>query len=176
MTIINKAKDYLKNKDLCGLYDFITNNQIDKETASEIFSLVYDHTSSFKNSNTCCNAMNIAGRLIDIGVPHDIIVLEKTKKSFPRMKITGEILKCVGKYSGGKILGGVIDLNLLEKYEESEGILDMITNEILFSIKGCEAVIFLIKHNDISEYFIRFKDEAKKTEFDYDFLKSLVNR
>ena len=175
MTIIARTKDYIKNKDLLGLYSFIINNQIDKETASEIFSLVYDHTNSFKNSNTCPNALNIAGKLMDMWVSNDKIVLEKTMKSLPRMKFIWEILGSINSHESGKIIWWITDIDLFSKYSETEESLDMVINEILFSVKNVEIVVFFIKNWEEIRNHIRFKDNNKNISIDMDSLKAVVS-
>ncbi|EKE26279.1 MAG: hypothetical protein ACD_4C00347G0002 [uncultured bacterium (gcode 4)] len=176
MNIIALTKEYLKNKDFKWLYDFIANNQIDKEIASEIFSLVYDHTNSFKNSNTTSETMTLAWKLISLWVPHDLVVIEKTKKNLSRMKFIWEVLNKIKNYNSWKILFATIENDLFEKYDENIETLQIIINETLFSIKNVEAVVFFIKEEDCWKPIIRFKDNTKKIKFDLDSLSQLVKK
>jgi nanoRNase/pAp phosphatase (c-di-AMP/oligoRNAs hydrolase) len=159
--IINQVKKFISEKNIAWIDLLIKSSKIDLDTLNQIFFVIYEHTNSFRNTNTSKELIAIIPKLLDLGVVHDKIIVEKTKTELIKMKLFWEVLSKVIKNIEWNIIWATLDRNLFDKYQIDFFCLNELIDQLLFSIKDVEVVFFCIKWEEKSK-IVRFKNKRTK--------------
>lgn len=139
------------------IFDFITEteNVIDKEIATAMYSAVVSDTGMFKHKNTTENTFKIASELMKYGID----ITEITRKMFyestaNRTIFLGRILEGLELYSDNRICVLTAKVKDLEKYNIDESELDGMV-EFARNIKGVEVGILMKPHGNLFKASLR---------------------
>lgn len=125
------------------LYGMMDEQAIGKETAAALYIGIIFDTGVFRYSNTSRKTMEIAGKLMDKGIPFyeyvDQCIYEKT---YTQIQLLGRTLLASMRVMDGKCIVAVITRRMMEFYgaktEDIEGIIEQ-----LRTTKGVEVAILL---------------------------------
>ena len=125
------------------LYGMMDEQAIGKETAAALYIGIIFDTGVFRYSNTSRKTMEIAGKLMDKGIPFyeyvDQCIYEKT---YTQIQLLGRTLLASMRVMDGKCIVAVITRRMMEFYgaktEDIEGIIEQ-----LRITKGVEVAILL---------------------------------
>lgn len=125
------------------LYGMMDEEAVGKETAAALYIGIIFDTGIFRYSNTSKKTMEIAGRLMDTGIPfYDYIDKCMYEKTYTQIQLLGRTLLASMRVMDGKCIVAVITRRMMEFYgaktEDIEGIIEQ-----LRITKGAEVAILL---------------------------------
>lgn len=125
------------------LYGMMDEKAIGKETAAALYIGIAFDTGVFRHSNTSKRTMEIAGKLMDKGIPfYDYIDKCMYEKTYTQIQLLGRTLLASMRVMDGKCIVAVITKRMMEFYgaktEDIEGIIDQ-----LRITKGVEVAVLL---------------------------------
>ncbi len=125
------------------IYGVMNPDKITKEIAECIYTGMVHDTGVFQYSCTARSTMEIAGRLMEMGIDYSAIV-DKTfyEKTFAQNRILGQALLKSRLYEKEKCIGSVITCEEMEQFGVLSKHLDGIVNQLRVT-KGIEVAIFL---------------------------------
>ena len=125
------------------LFSMMDERYLGEEVAQCLYLGIVHDTGVFKHSNTTERTMEIAGRLISLGVrPEKIIDETFYKKTFFQNKILGEALSRACLYLDGRVIASYITKEEMDVYRLSGKDLDGIIDQLRVT-EGTEAAVFL---------------------------------
>lgn len=125
------------------LYGMMDEQAIGKETAAALYIGIIFDTGVFRYSNTSRKTMEIAGKLMDKGIPfHEYVDQCIYEKTYTQIQLLGRTLLASMRVMDGKCIVAVITRRMMEFYgaktEDIEGIIEQ-----LRITKGVEVAILL---------------------------------
>ncbi|MBO5489483.1 MAG: bifunctional oligoribonuclease/PAP phosphatase NrnA [Eubacterium sp.] len=125
------------------LYTLFDYEKIAYETACALYTGIIHDTGVFKHSNTSRTTMEIAGRLMDKGIPFgQIIDGSFYMKSYKQLQIMGRCLMESVRVMDGKCIFSVVRKSIMDFYDAKPSDLDGIIDE-LRTTEGVEVAILL---------------------------------
>lgn len=138
---------------LCGLLDM---EKIGEFTAQAFYTGIIHDTGVFKHSNTGLRTMEIAGKLMEKGIPFGQIIDESFyMKTYRQLQIMGRCLLESVRIMEGKCIFSVVSRRVLEFYEAKPSDLDGVIDE-LRTTEGVEVAI-LLTEKDTVEYKVSMR-------------------
>ena len=130
------------------VYELIDEEKITKEIAECIYVGIVHDTGVFQYSCTSAKTMNIAGRLMEMGIDFSRIV-DKTyyEKTYEQNRILGQALVVSQLFLDGKCIASIVTKEEMEKYQVLPKHLEGIVQQ-LRATKDVEAAIFLYENED----------------------------
>ena len=130
------------------VYELIDEEKITKEIAECIYVGIVHDTGVFQYSCTSAKTMNIAGRLMEMGIDFSRIV-DKTyyEKTYEQNRILGQALVDSQLFLDGKCIASIVTKEEMEKYQVLPKHLEGIVQQ-LRATKDVEAAIFLYENED----------------------------
>lgn len=130
------------------VFGLIGEAHITKEIAECIYVGIVHDTGVFQYSCTSSKTMEIAGRLMEMGIDFTRIVDETFyTKTFAQNKILGEALLKSCRYLGGRVIVSVITLEDMKRHDVLPKHLDGIVNQLRVT-KDAEIAVFLYENED----------------------------
>jgi phosphoesterase RecJ-like protein len=124
------------------LYDLMEDELITKEIAEALYVGIVHDTGVFKHSNTSVKTMNIAGRLMQKGIPFSKLIDESFySKTYIQNQILGRCLMESILVLNGYVVFASISKKMLEFYDAVTSDLDGIIDQLRLT-KGTEVAIF----------------------------------
>lgn len=130
------------------VYELIDEEKITKEIAECIYVGIVHDTGVFQYSCTSAKTMNIAGRLMEMGIDFSRIV-DKTyyEKTYEQNRILGQALVDSQLFLDGKCIASIVTKEEMGKYQVLPKHLEGIVQQ-LRATKDVEAAIFLYENED----------------------------
>ncbi len=130
------------------VYGLIGEDQITPEIAECIYVGIVHDTGVFQYSCTSAKTMEIAGKLMDMGIDFTGIV-DRTfyAKTFAQNQIMGKALLSSRLFADGTIIASVVTMEDMRQYQVMPRHLDGIVNQLRVT-KGVEAAVFLYETED----------------------------
>lgn len=130
------------------VFGLLDAEKITKEIAECIYVGIVHDTGVFQYSNTSAKTMEIAGKLMEMGIDFSKIIDETFyTKTFEQNKILGKALLESGLYADGKVIVSVITRADMEEFCVSPKHFDGIVNQLRVT-KGVEVSIFMYENED----------------------------
>ena len=125
------------------LYDLLDEEKIDYDTACALYLGIVHDSGVFKYPNTSAHTMNIAGKLMEKGVPFSTIIDQTFyEKTYVQNQILGRALLESVLFYDGKCVFSVVKKEEFGFYQITSNDLDGIVEQ-LRTTKGVECAIFL---------------------------------
>ncbi len=130
------------------VFELIGEEKITKEIAECIYVGMVHDTGVFQYSCTSAKTMEIAGKLMEMGIDFSKIVDDTFyTKTFEQNKILGKALLKSELHSNGKIITSVITTEEMKQYHVLPKHLDGIVNQLRVT-KDVEVAVFLYENED----------------------------
>lgn len=131
-----------------------------KKDLEAIYTAISTDTGSFKYTNTTSETMNIAGRLIDMGLDLEKVNLNLYHNvPLKKMKITAELINNMSMYSNDRLCVVKMTQAILEKHEakfsEVDGVIESVRD-----INGV-SVVALLKEFDSEEIKVSMRSKGE---------------
>lgn len=140
------------------LYTIIDEKKIDYDIACSLYLGIVHDSGVFKYSNTSALTMNIAGRLMEKGIPFsDIIDNTFYEKTYIQNQILGRALLESVMFYDGKCVFSVVKKEEFEFYHITSNDLDGIVEQLRLT-KGVECAIFLYETAEL-EYKVSLRSK-----------------
>ncbi len=125
------------------VYDMLEESLVDYDTACALYLGIVHDSGAFKYSNTSAHTMNVAGRLMEMGIPFTQII-DNTfySKTYVQNQVLGRALLESILFFNGKCIFSVIKRDIMEFYNITSKDLDGIVEQLRIT-KGVECAIFL---------------------------------
>ncbi len=125
------------------LFTHFEKEYIDQDVAKALYTGIVHDTGVFQYSNTSGYTMEVAGKLMDMGVDFNHII-DKTffEKTYAQRRILGQVMESAGLHLDGRVISGVVTLADKKNYAIGSGDTEGIVSE-LRSTRGVETAIFL---------------------------------
>lgn len=138
------------------LYELMDEEKIDYYTAEALYMGIVHDSGAFKYSNTSAKTMNIAGKLMEKGIPFTSII-DNTfyTKTYVQNQILGRALLESIMLFDGKCIFSVVTRKEMEFYDISYKDLDGIVEQLRIT-KGVECAIFLYETGEL-EYKVSLR-------------------
>ena len=136
--------NYPKASSACEvIYGFMDPEKISVSCAEALYTGIVHDTGVFQYSNTSGYTMEVAGKLMDMGVDFNHII-DKTffEKTYAQRRILGKVMESAGLHLDGRVISGVVTLADKKNYAIGSGDTEGIVSE-LRSTRGVETAIFL---------------------------------
>lgn len=141
------------------LYELMDKDYIDLSIAKALYMGIIHDTGVFKHSNTTKRTMEIAGALIERGVPFsDMIDNTFYRKDYHQNQVLGRCLLESILLLKGKCIVSCVSRKMMEFYEVQSADLDGIVDQLRIT-KGVEVAI-LIYEADIHEYKVSLRSNG----------------
>lgn len=138
---------------LCTLIDM---DRISFFSAQAFYTGIIHDTGVFKHSNTGKRTMQIAGSLMDKGIPYGKIIDESFyMKTYRQLQIMGRCLLESVRIMDGKCIFSVVSRHVLDFYDAKPSDLDGVIDE-LRTTEGVEVAI-LLTEKDTVEYKVSMR-------------------
>lgn len=138
---------------LCGLLEM---GKIGYFPAQAFYTGIIHDTGVFKHSNTGLSTMEIAGRLMQKGIPFGKIIDESFyMKTYRQLQIMGRCLLESVRVMNGTVIFSVVSRRVLDFYEAKPSDLDGVIDE-LRTTQGVEVAI-LLTEKDTMEYKVSMR-------------------
>lgn len=125
------------------LFDLMDPEKIRLKTAECLYLGIVHDTNVFKNSNTTCHTMEVAGALMDIGVNQTRIIDDTFyAKTYLQNQLLGLALMKSVVFCDGRCIVSVISRKTMDFYQATHADLDGIVDQLRIT-KGVECAIFL---------------------------------
>ncbi|MGN0343126.1 MAG: bifunctional oligoribonuclease/PAP phosphatase NrnA [Roseburia sp.] len=130
------------------VFDLMDEDKITKEIAECLYVGMVHDTGVFQYSCTSSKTMNIAGRLMDKGIPFSEIVDQTYfQKTYEQNRILGKALVDSKRYLNGQCIVSVVTADDMREYQVLPKHLDGIVQQ-LRSTKGVDTSIFIYENED----------------------------
>lgn len=130
------------------VFDLIGESRITKEIAECIYVGIIHDTGMFQYSCTSAKTMEIAGKLMGMGIDFPKIADETFyKKTYGQNRILGRALLKSRLYADGKMIASVITKQDMDEFSVLPRHLDGIVNQLRVT-SGVEAAVFLYETGD----------------------------
>ncbi len=130
------------------VFELIGEKSITKKIAECIYVGMVHDTGVFRYSCTSAKTMEIAGKLMEMGIDFSKIVDETFyTKTFEQNQILGKALLNSRLLLDGKMIASVITMEEMKRYHVLPKHLDGIVNQLRVT-KGVEAAVFLYENED----------------------------
>ncbi len=138
------------------VFELLDTEKITKEIAECIYVGMVHDTGVFQYSCTSAKTMNIAGQLMEMGIPFTKIVDDTFyKKTFEQNRILGQALVNSRLHLDGKCIVSVITAEEMAAYQVEPKHLEGIVQQLRVT-KGVEAAVFLYETAD-GEYKVSMR-------------------
>jgi nanoRNase/pAp phosphatase (c-di-AMP/oligoRNAs hydrolase) len=144
-------------------------NELTIEESKNIFLFLYDYTNSFKNANTTPDILRLAGIMLESWIEHDMLIVEKTKKTFSQMKLNWDIIETIQLYKFDTIAWAVVTGEMLEKHCVNSFLWKSFMSNMLITISGCDFWFLMVEEKNSwfrillgSKFDINNLDEVRK--------------
>ena len=142
------------------VYELLDEDKITKQIAECIYVGMIHDSGVFQYSSTSAKTMNIAGKLMEMGINFsEIVDTTFYTKSFEQNRILGQALLNAKLLSDGKIITSAITKTEMEQFHVSPKQLDGIVNQLRIT-KGVEVAIFLYELEDGYKISMRSNGKA----------------
>ena len=140
------------------IYGFMDSGKISVSCAEALYTGIVHDTGVFQYSNTSGYTMEVAGKLMDMGVDFNHII-DKTffEKTYAQRRILGKVMESAALHLDGRVISGVVTLKDKKTYSIGSGDTEGIVSE-LRSTRGVEASIFLYQLGS-SEFKISLRSQ-----------------
>ena len=117
--------------------------RIDKDIAECLYVGIVQDTGVFQYPTTGQATMNLAGKLMNYGIPYsDIIRQTFFEKTYPQMQVMGYVLEQSELFCDGKVLAGTLTLEEMGRYGAGPDDLDGVVSQ-MNQTRGLYCTIFL---------------------------------
>lgn len=141
------------------LWDLFEERKINLDIAKTIYMGIIHDTGVFKHSNTTQKTMEIAGKLITLGVPFtDMIDETFYRKNYHQNQILGRCLLESILLLNGKCIVSSINRKMLDFYESDSSDLDGVIDQLRIT-QGVEVAILIYELNN-REYKISMRSNG----------------
>ncbi|MGN6710625.1 DHH family phosphoesterase [Anaerocolumna jejuensis] len=141
------------------LYELMDKKYIDLAIAKALYMGIIHDTGVFKHSNTTKRTMEIAGSLIELGVPFSEMIDETFyRKDYHQNQVLGRCLLESILLLDGKCIVSSVSKKTMEFYEVESTDLDGIIDQLRIT-KGVEVAI-LIYETDFREYKVSMRSNG----------------
>lgn len=141
------------------LYELMEKEHINLAIAKALYMGIIHDTGVFKHSNTTKRTMEIAGSLIDMGVPFTEMIDETFyRKDYHQNQVLGRCLLESILLIDGKCIVSALSRKMMEFYEVESADLDGIIDQLRIT-KGVEAAI-LIYEVDLHVYKVSMRSNG----------------
>lgn len=125
------------------LYDLFEEDKIDDDIATALYLGMVHDTGVFKYSNTSRHTMEIAGKLIERGIPFSRIIDETFyEKSYAQNMLIGRAVLDSTLFLDGRVIATHIEKETMNFYGAGSDDLDGIVNQLRIT-RGVDVAIFL---------------------------------
>lgn len=125
------------------VFDVIDTDKMDKDIAMAIYIGIIHDTGVMQYSNTKPKTLRTVAELLAYDFPFSKIIDETFyEKTYVQNRLLGECLLDSKLYADGKVVVGIVSLDLLNKYHADSKDLEGIVNQLRLT-KGVDAAIFL---------------------------------
>lgn len=125
------------------LYEFLDDDCISEAVAECIYTGIIHDTNVFKNSNTTMRTMEVAGRMMEKGIPFGRIIDESFyRKTYLQNQIMGRAILESVSFLDGKCIFSVVKQKDMVFYGVDSSDLDGIVDQLRIT-EGVECAIFL---------------------------------
>lgn len=130
------------------IYELLDEERITKEIAECIYVGIIHDTGVFQYSSTSAKTMNVAGKLMEKGIPFTEII-DKTfyTKTFQQNRILGQALLQAERKLGNAVIVSVVTKEQMEQFDVLPKHLDGIVSQ-LRATKDVELALFLYETDD----------------------------
>lgn len=136
-----------------AIYELLDPDKINKDVAEALYLGIVHDTGVFKHSCTTGRTMEIAGKLIDLGVNTAEIIDETFyKKTYVQNQLLGRALLESRLYLNGKVIATVIPASYFAFYHASKPDLEGIVDQLRIT-KGVEVAVFAYQSGEDSFKF-----------------------
>lgn len=126
-----------------ALYPLFEEDRIDESIATSLYLGIIHDTGVFKHSNTKRATLEIAGALIEKGVPASRIIDETFyQKTLKQNQILGQALIRMQSHLDGQVVSTVMDQKTMEQFQAVSSDLEGIVDQIRIT-KGARVAVFL---------------------------------
>ena len=130
------------------LYGLLDPDKVNRPIATAVYTGMIHDTGVFQYSCTSAKTMEIAGKLMEMGIDFSKIVDETFyTKTFEQNQILGKALLNSRLLLDGKMIASVITMEEMKQYHVLPKHLDGIVNQLRVT-KGVEAAVFLYENED----------------------------
>ena len=130
------------------VYDLLDENRMTREIAECIYVGIIHDTGVFQYSCTSSKTMQIAGRLMDMGIDYPTIVNDTFfVKTFEQNRVFGHALLKAQRFLDDRCIYSCITREEMEQYQVLPKHLEGIVSQ-LRSTKGIEVAVFLYQNED----------------------------
>lgn len=138
------------------LYTLLDEEKITYDIACALYTGIVHDTGVFKHSNTTSKTLQIAGKLIDMGVPFgEIIDGSFYMKTYKQLQIMGRCLMESVRIMDGRCLFSVVRKSVMDFYEAKPSDLDGVIDQMR-TTKGVEVAI-LLDERELGEYKVSMR-------------------
>lgn len=125
------------------LYDLLESKQIDLDTATCLYTGIVHDTGVFKHSNTTRHTMEVAGKLLELGVNNSYIIDETFyAKTYLQNQILGRALLESILFLDGQVIFSYLSQKMLDIYEVTGKDLDGVIDQLRVT-RGVEVAILI---------------------------------
>lgn len=125
------------------VFDVIDTDKLDQDIAMAIYIGIIHDTGVMQYSNTAPKTLRTVAELLEYEFPFSKIIDETFyEKTYVQNQLMGECLVDSKLYAEGKIVVGIVALDLLKKYHADSKDLEGIVNQLRLT-KGVDVAIFL---------------------------------
>lgn len=129
------------------LYTLMEEDKISYDVACALYTGIIHDTGVFKHSNTSCETMEIAGKLINKGIPFGKIIDGSFYlKTYKQLQILGRCLLESVRIMNGKCIFSIVRRPIMELYEAKASDLDGVIDQMR-TTEGVEVAILLDERN-----------------------------
>lgn len=142
------------------LYTLLEEEKIDFAVASALYTGIIHDTGVFKHSNTGRRTMEIAGKLMEKGIPFSKIIDESFYlKTYKQLQILGRCLLASIRVMEGKCIFSVVTKRVMEFYEAKHSDLEGVIDQMR-TTEGVEVAILLDERSN-GEFKVSMRSNNK---------------
>ena len=142
------------------LYTLLEEEKIDFAVASAVYTGIIHDTGVFKHSNTGRRTMEIAGKLMEKGIPFSKIIDESFYlKTYKQLQILGRCLLASIRVMEGKCIFSVVTKRVMEFYEAKHSDLEGVIDQMR-TTEGVEVAILLDERSN-GEFKVSMRSNNK---------------
>ncbi|MEG1459336.1 MAG: bifunctional oligoribonuclease/PAP phosphatase NrnA [Acetivibrio sp.] len=142
------------------VYGLLDKNKISKNTAEALYMGIVHDTGGFKHSNTSKETMEIAGNLMEKGIPFSKIIDETFfQKTYLQNQILGRCLLESFFLLNGKVIASCVEERILKFYGAEPKDLDGVIDQLRIT-KGVEVAVLAYEINP-GEFKISLRSNGK---------------
>jgi phosphoesterase RecJ-like protein len=142
------------------LFTLMEEDELTKDIAAALYVGIIHDTGVFKHSNTSEITMNIAGKLIKLGIDFSTLIDESFyAKTYRQNQILGRCLMESILVLDGKVVFAALNRRMLDFYEATSADLDGIIDQLRVT-KGTEVAIFIYE-TDFHEYKVSMRSNGE---------------